>query len=107
MKVGRKKVGVPAALDGKGKDEEKDGQNQPVKEELFKLPSESAVIGVVILPWRERGHFPLYLATTSANWKIGRYIATSRPPIVTPRKRISIGSSIDVKAPTAESTSSS
>ena len=103
----RKKVGVPAALDGEGKDEEKDSQNHPVEKELFEFPSEPAVIGVAILPWRERGHCPLYLPTTSANWKIGRYIATRRPPIVTPRKRMSIGSSIAVKAPTAESTSSS
>ena len=39
--------------------------------------------------------------------KIGRYIATTRPPTTTPRKTIMIGSSKDVSAVTAVSTSSS
>jgi len=39
--------------------------------------------------------------------KIGRYIATTRPPTTTPRKTIMMGSSKDVSAVTAVSTSSS
>src|SRR5207245_74457 len=39
--------------------------------------------------------------------KIGRYIATTRPPTTTPRNTIMMGSSRDVSAVTAVSTSSS
>lgn len=39
--------------------------------------------------------------------KIGRYSATTRPPMITPRMTIIAGSSSDMRAPTAVSTSSS
>ena len=42
-----------------------------------------------------------------AAWKIGRYMATTIPPMEPPRKTISKGSSMDVSAATATSTSSS
>ncbi len=45
--------------------------------------------------------------TTSANWKMGIYMATRSPPMVTPKKTMSMGSKSDVKASTVASTSSS
>ena len=51
----------------------------------------------------ERLHY--FIKVTSL--KIGRYMATTRPPTTMPRNTIMIGSSSDVSAPTAVSTSSS
>src|SRR2546425_9324804 len=51
----------------------------------------------------ERLHY--FIIVTSL--KIGRYMATTRPPTTTPRNTIIIGSSSAVSAPTAVSTSSS
>jgi hypothetical protein len=45
--------------------------------------------------------------TTAPSWNIGRYIATIIPPTTPPRKTMRMGSSMDVKALTAVSTSSS
>ncbi len=45
--------------------------------------------------------------TSVTSLKIGRYIATTMPPTTTPRNTIIIGSSREVRAVTAESTSSS
>ena len=45
--------------------------------------------------------------TTAPSLKIGRYIATTRPPITTPRNTMMIGSSRLVNAVTASSTSRS
>src|SRR5439155_19376091 len=51
----------------------------------------------------ERLHY--FIIVTSL--KIGRYMATTRPPTTTPRNTIIIGSSSAVSAPTAVSPSSS
>ena len=48
-----------------------------------------------------------YPPTAPASLNTGRYIAMTSPPMTTPRKTISIGSSSAVIASTAESTSSS
>src|SRR6266568_2645874 len=45
--------------------------------------------------------------TAPASLKIGRYMATTRPPTVVPRNTINKGSIMAVMAPTASSTSSS
>ena len=44
---------------------------------------------------------------TAPSWKIGRYIEITRPPITTPRKRMTAGSSNDMRFATVLSTSSS
>ena len=54
----------------------------------------------------ERVHRLDYLTRVTRR-KMGRYIATTKPPITTPRKTIISGSSSAVSAPTAVSTSSS
>ena len=51
---------------------------------------------------RSRGHL-----TSVTILKMGRYMATTMPPTTTPRKTIIIGSSNEVSAVTAASTSSS
>ncbi len=45
--------------------------------------------------------------TSVTSLKIGRYMATTRPPTTTPRNTIIIGSSSEVRVLTAVSTSSS
>jgi hypothetical protein len=49
----------------------------------------------------------LFYPTIEPIWNIGRYIATIIPPTTPPRKTMSMGSSMDVIAATATSTSSS
>src|SRR5437773_11250753 len=44
---------------------------------------------------------------TAPSWKIGRYMEMTRPPITTPRKRITAGSRSDIRLATVLSTSSS
>src|SRR5262249_8991462 len=51
-------------------------------------------------------HCRRYL-TRVTSLKIGRYMATTRPPMITPRTTIMMGSRSAVSAPTAVSTSSS
>src|SRR5262249_62337045 len=53
----------------------------------------------------QRYHLCHFISVTRR--KIGRYIATTRPPTTTPRNTIMMGSSRDVRAVTAVSTSSS
>ena len=50
---------------------------------------------------------PVFYPTIAPSWNIGRYIATIIPPTTPPRKTMRMGSSMDVKALTAVSTSSS
>ena len=80
-----------------GWQERAEGQEQRGEPEA--RPEEPAQQPVV----RERLHY--FINVTSL--KIGRYIATTSPPTTTPRKTIINGSSSDVSAVTAVSTSSS
>src|SRR5262249_45271101 len=56
---------------------------------------------------RERHECDADHSITEPSWKIGRYIEMTRPPITTPRKRITAGSSSDMRFATMLSTSSS
>ena len=73
------------------------------------------VLGVALalgvgVPFYFRRHAPLTKAQRQTTWpslKIGRYIATTRPPITTPRNTMISGSSRLDSAATASSTSRS
>ena len=60
-------------------------------------------LSLILVP----GPFPCFYPTILPIWNIGKYIATIIPPTTPPRKTMSMGSSMEVMAFTAVSTSSS
>src|SRR4030065_397075 len=96
---GQDEFGLPD-LDGDRRHQEGEGDSRAQQEE-------SPAFGRLFFPAPAGDRRQAYPPTTPANIKMGGYIAMTSPPMTTPRKIMSIGSTREVNAPTAESTSSS
>ena len=102
--------GQPERAEGIGEcaglpEEASDGQNHGGGDEPRAVQAEERCAKCV-RHWLPVGFRPRYLIRVTS-LKIGRYIATTRPPTITPRNTIMIGSSSEVSVETAVSTSSS
>ncbi len=103
--------GYPAQVENRRRAQQERGKEHPEKHQPFELFPQLAVgLRGDTIHWqtvRRLAGTENYSDTAPAMVKIGRYMATTRVPMTTPRKTIIMGSIISVRLFTASSTSSS